>query len=74
MAKKFFQRLNSNVAGFIFVLGSMLDGITISQILESNSLVAVLLIAFRAGIAKFETMYLSGLSVQTNNPQIPPTQ
>jgi hypothetical protein len=65
MAKKFFQRMPSNLAGMIFVLGSMLDGITISQIIDSNGKLAVVLIALRAGISEFKTMYLAGLSVNT---------
>lgn len=66
MAKKFFQRMPSNVAGMIFVLGAMLDGIAISQILEGNKYMAMLLIALRAGITEFKTMYLSGLSFNNN--------
>lgn len=66
MARKFFQRLNPNIAGTIFVLAAMLDGIAISQILESNKFIAIALIALRAGCAKFETMYLSGLSTSQN--------
>lgn len=66
MAKKFFQRMPSNLAGMIFVFGSMLDGIAISQIIEANKYIAILLIALRAGVAKFETMYLAGLTINSN--------
>lgn len=62
MAKKFFTRTPDWCMGLIFVLGSMLDGIAVVQIIDKNPYVAIAIIALRAGINKVENLYTVGLT------------
>ncbi|PWK27166.1 hypothetical protein LV89_01981 [Arcicella aurantiaca] len=57
--------------GWIFVLGSMLDVLATVQIMDHSPYLAIFIMSLRAGIAKLEVMYTTGLYIQ--NPLNTPT-
>ena len=60
MSIKYFQALPRWIVGLILIIASMIDGISITAVIENHQTLAVLLIAVRAGFRKFDELYNQG--------------
>lgn len=57
MNKKYFDKVPRHIAGLIFILGSMLDAVAITSVLNQETILAVVFIGLRAGITEFRRLY-----------------
>lgn len=57
MATKYFDRIPRYIAGLIFIIGSMLDAVAITSIMQKETVWAVIFIGLRAGVTEFRRLY-----------------
>ena len=57
MATKYFDKIPKYVAGLIFIIGSMLDAVAITSIIQKETVLAISFIALRAGVTEFRRLY-----------------
>lgn len=50
--------------GLIFVIGSMLDVLATVQIMDKSPYIAIGIMSLRAGIARLEVLYKTGINTQ----------